>query len=66
MTYEVEFSGPLLQLIELMTMKGFKPHSERVKTELPDGDSTSFKTVTELISKIPLCVAQQRDLYQCF
>jgi hypothetical protein len=48
MTHEGEFSDPLLQLIELiimiMTMKGFKPHAERLKTELPDGTSTAFKT----------------------
>jgi hypothetical protein len=44
MTHEGEFSDPLLQLIELMTMKGFKPHTERLEAELPDGDSTTFKT----------------------
>jgi hypothetical protein len=42
--HEGEFSGLLIQLIELMTMEGFKPHAERLKTELPDGDSTVFKT----------------------
>jgi hypothetical protein len=44
MTHEGEFSGPLLQLIELMTMKGFKPYALRLKRELPDGDSAAFKT----------------------
>jgi hypothetical protein len=44
MTHEGEFSDPLLQLIELMTMKGFKPHAKRLKAELPDGDSIAFKT----------------------
>jgi hypothetical protein len=44
MTHEGEFSGPLLQLIELMTMKGFKPHAKRLKVELSDGDSAAFKT----------------------
>jgi hypothetical protein len=62
MTHEGEFSGPLLQLIELMTMKGFKPHAERLKSELPDGDSTAFKTLsTEPTSKMPLRADRQKD-----
>ena len=43
-SHEGEFSSKMIQLIEIMTIRGYKPYASKLKKDLPDGDPISFKT----------------------